>query len=179
MCVNELISRSSTVPKNLTDCISQMSFLFAGPITECVEGQGIDSIGECIPCRASDGRVLDARGRCVCDASRGYVPRGDTCEPRGCRADAQCDDRERCINGMCVDACRAEPCGTSATCEAVGHRSHCTCIAGYTGNPRVHCNTTNPDGYRTDFPVPDMQVKIIKSRFCAGLTFVFNLCLIL
>lgn len=123
-----------------------------------MDGQGIDSSGNCVPCRATDGRVLDVRGRCVCDSSRGYVPRGDRCEERGCRADAQCDDRERCINGTCVDACKAEPCGTSATCDAIFHRSHCTCIAGYTGNPRVHCNTTNPPVYRTDFPLPDMQV---------------------
>lgn len=122
----------------------------------------MDVSGECVPCVEADGRVLDARGRCVCDAARGLVPRGDACAPPGCRADSDCDDTERCVNAACTPACEAEPCGVNATCDAYGHRSHCTCIAGFIGNPKVQCNPTTPDNnYRTDFPLPDMQVIII------------------
>lgn len=120
----------------------------------------MDQNGECVPCVESEGRVVDGRGRCVCDAGRGYTLRGDTCVSIGCRADNECDDTAQCVNRECVPACEAEPCGVHATCEAVGHRSRCTCVPGYVGNPRVHCNaTTTPNmTYRTDFPLPDMQV---------------------
>lgn len=89
------------------------------------------------------------------------MQRGDICILAGCTVDDECDDKSRCINGACVDACEAEPCGLYATCDAYGHRSHCTCITGYVGNPRIYCNAsiTPPDSnYRTDFPLPDMQV---------------------
>jgi hypothetical protein len=77
-----------------------------------------------------------------------------------CDADGECGDRERCLNRLCVDACEAEPCGKFAVCDAGGHRSHCTCIAGYSGNPRIQCiePTKNITNYRTDFPLPEMQV---------------------
>lgn len=130
-----------------------LTIVFTEPTAKCVEGQGLDESGECAPCPVSEGRVVDVRGRCVCDARRGFVLRGAECAAGGCRADGDCDDHARCLAGMCVDACKADPCGTFATCEASGHRSHCTCITGYTGNPRIHCNL-----YRTDFPIPDMQV---------------------
>lgn len=125
-----------------------------------MQGQGVDDTGECVPCLEYEGRVVDARGRCVCDTERGYTLRGNTCAPIGCRADDDCDNGSQCINEKCVPACEAEPCGLFATCEAVNHRSRCTCITGYIGNPRVYCNaTTTPNiTYRTDFPLPDMQV---------------------
>lgn len=119
-----------------------------------------------MPCNAIEGWTVDIRGRCVCDVTRGFIMRGDHCEKRGCRNDNQCDDRSRCLNGTCIDACKSESCGISATCDAIAHRPHCTCISGYTGNPRVACTPypTNPPVYRTDFPLPDMQVN--NSSFC-------------
>ncbi|XP_037295454.1 uncharacterized protein LOC119189544 isoform X2 [Manduca sexta] len=129
-------------------------------IPQCVAGQGVDINGDCIPCLYEDGRVVDARGRCVCDSERGFITRGEICVVGGCRTDDNCNDRSRCINGHCVDACKAEPCGINATCDAVDHRSHCTCVAGYTGNPRVQCNSP-PTMYRTDFPTPDIQVECL------------------
>lgn len=134
--------------------------IFAAPIAKCARGEGVDEYGECSPCEESDGKVVDARGRCVCDSDRGFIARGDACIPAGCRRDTECDDASRCINGKCVPACEAEPCGVHATCEGVGHRSRCACVTGYDGNPRVHCNATSTPNitYRTDFPLPDMQV---------------------
>lgn len=129
-------------------------------VAKCIEGQGLDLYGECIPCRPAEGRIIDSRGRCVCDSERGFIIQGDKCVAGGCRTDDNCADNSRCIRGQCVDACKAEPCGINATCDAVGHRSHCTCIAGYTGNPRIQCNATTTM-YRTDFPTPDIQVECL------------------
>lgn len=143
-----------------------MFFLyFTAPTTKCVDGQGIDSNGDCVPCNANEGRTVDDRGRCVCDWDKGYTPRGNTCVAIGCRTDDQCDEQSRCINGACVHACEAEPCGQHTTCDVIGHRSHCACIPGYIGNPRVQCYnaTTTQDNYRTDFPLPDMQVQLKNS----------------
>lgn len=123
--------------------------------------------GECVPCAESEGRIVDSRGRCVCNSELGYTMQGDICVLKGCRVDDECDDRSRCINGTCVNACEAEPCGLYATCDAVGHRSHCTCITGYVGNARVQCNANPPEtNYRTDFPLPDMKVKYIFQLLC-------------
>lgn len=134
-------------------------FSVLAPIAKCIPGQGVDGNGECVPCSEDEGRVVDSRRRCVCDTERGYVPRGDVCVLLGCRSDSECDDRERCINGVCVNACEAEPCGINATCDAYGHRSHCTCITGYVGNPRIQCSSPPETNYRTDFPLPEMQVR--------------------
>ncbi|XP_028157244.1 uncharacterized protein LOC114350564 isoform X7 [Ostrinia furnacalis] len=133
------------------------------PSAACVEGQGLNALGECAPCRADEGRTVDSRGRCVCDTENGWAARGGVCVRVVCSADRECDDRERCINGVCIDACEAEPCGQNAICNAYDHRSHCTCTKGYTGNPRVLCNeTTMPNvTYRTDFPLPEMQVNCL------------------
>lgn len=131
-----------------------LNFVMTEPSAKCVDGQGLNTLGECAPCRAEEGRVVDARGRCVCDAGRGFAARGDECAAGGCRADSDCDDSSRCLGGECINACKADPCGTFATCDSSGHRSHCTCITGYTGNPRIHCSA-----YRTDFPIPEMQVR--------------------
>lgn len=110
-----------------------------------------------MPCLATEGRVVDSRGRCVCDSSRGLVARGDECVPAaGCRRDADCDDSDLCRGETCVPACQAEPCGVHAMCTAIGHRSICNCANGYTGNPKEQCTTT--PNYRTDFPLPEMQV---------------------
>lgn len=141
-----------------------INFNILEPTTKCEDGEGVNEFGECVPCQASDGHIVDARGRCVCNEERGFIARGEKCEPAGCRADDQCDDTSRCINGKCIPACEAEPCGLHATCEAIGHRSRCTCITGYVGNPRVHCNQSNIN-YRTDFPLPDMQVYIYIINF--------------
>lgn len=131
-----------------------------------MEGQGLNTLGECAPCRADEGRTVDARGRCVCDTEHGWAARGGVCVRVVCSADRECDDRERCINGVCVDACEAEPCGQNAICNAYGHRSHCTCTKGYTGNPRILCNETVMPNvtYRTDFPLPEMQVSANLTR---------------
>lgn len=129
-----------------------------------MSGQGVDEDGECVPCPEGEGRVVDVRGRCVCDAARGLTARGDICVPAGCRADDDCEDSARCVNAKCVLACQAEPCGLNATCEATAHRSRCTCAPGYMGNPRVNCVNTPPTNgtYRTDFPLPDMQVSLMQ-----------------
>ena len=145
---------------SLKSCIYKSNYLFTAPITKCVQGQGTDENGECMPCLEHEGRVVDARGRCICNSERGFTARGDICVPAGCRADNECEESSRCVNAKCVLACEAEPCGLHATCEGVAHRSRCTCITGYFGNPRIHCNATSTSNmtYRTDFPLPEMQV---------------------
>lgn len=140
--------------------VNHCYFFVIAPIAKCILGQGVDGNGECIPCPEEEGRVVDSRGRCVCDTERGYTPRGDVCMLLGCTTDSECDDRDRCINGACVNACEAEPCGFNATCDAYGHRSHCTCITGYVGNPRIQCTPSPTEtNYRTDFPLPEMEVR--------------------
>lgn len=37
--------------------------VFQAPGTKCVQGQGVDDTGECVPCLEYEGRVVDGRGR--------------------------------------------------------------------------------------------------------------------
>ena len=66
-----------------------------------------------------------------------------------CEKDEDCLDKEYCeldarslitaIN-TCGPPCEKWPCGPNSYCSAFGHRAHCRCVEGYTGDP------TSPQG---------------------------------
>lgn len=78
---------------------------------------------------------------CVCPADSVATNDGH-CKPiisAECKSDEDCHDIERCVRGSCTEACRIDPCGLNALCNARNHHSTCSCPAHYTGNPHIEC----------------------------------------
>ncbi|KAI1292053.1 Latent-transforming growth factor beta-binding protein 4 [Halotydeus destructor] len=81
---------------------------------------------------------------CATDEACG---RGQICEYEkcieGCRFDESCPTSKACINRQCLNPCSfPEACGEEAECQAVTHRPHCSCGAGFTGDPNIKCIPT-------------------------------------
>lgn len=50
----------------------------------------------------------------------------------------------QCLSGVCYDPCTSKRvCGESALCFVEKHEIICTCIPGYTGNPKTECSLSN------------------------------------
>ncbi|EAT34892.1 AAEL012905-PA [Aedes aegypti] len=125
------------------------------------DGLKVEQAGRCV-CALERGMIIDERGRCICPIDHGYrlTERGEcvrTAVPE-CTRDSDCPVYRYCNEQTrtCEDPCTVKHCGTNALCNATNHQAVCQCIAGYTGNPELHCNQTT--NFRTDFPQPDMQV---------------------
>ena len=56
-----------------------------------------------------------------------------------CRMDNDCIDSDKCVRGICIEACRVDACGVNALCNSHGHRAICSCAPGYIGNPHIEC----------------------------------------
>ena len=56
-----------------------------------------------------------------------------------CVTNEQCTNDKACVNNVCVNVCRDNPCARSATCFAQNHSAVCKCPPGYTGNPTRNC----------------------------------------
>jgi hypothetical protein len=52
-----------------------------------------------------------------------------------CPYDRYCDRP----TAQCVPVCQTRVCGRLASCQAVNHNAVCSCLEGYTGNPREQC----------------------------------------
>lgn len=76
-------------------------------------------------CECHDS-VPDINGECK------KIPKIKT----GCDNDDECNDAEACISGVCKSPCN---CGVGARCHTYKHRSTCSCIEGYEGNPSILC----------------------------------------
>lgn len=63
----------------------------------------------------------------------------------GCRNDANCRFEESCLNKQCQNPCQLfGACGLNALCKPLNHDRICTCVPGFTGDPRVQCERILP-----------------------------------
>lgn len=89
------------------------------------------------PCGANS-QCLERNGLAICSCVVGYLGQPPNCRLE-CYSSSDCSQQHACINNKCVDPCPGQ-CGLNAVCQAVQHRAHCECIAGYTGNAYRLCN---------------------------------------
>ncbi|XP_049942282.1 neurogenic locus notch homolog protein 1-like [Schistocerca serialis cubense] len=101
------------------------------------------SLGVPDPCQPNPcGKNTNCRstaGRAVCSCLPGY--RGSplsSCEKGECSVSEDCPSHKTCISSQCRDVCDGT-CGINAKCEARNHVPICSCPAGYSGDPFVHC----------------------------------------
>lgn len=71
-------------------------------------------------------------------------PQGHICQDKkcflGCRTDQNCPLDQKCINSQCQNPCHLRrACGENAKCEPMHHRATCTCLPGFSGDPRIRC----------------------------------------
>lgn len=59
------------------------------------------------------------------------------CRPE-CVTNSDCSKSRACVNNKCIDPCPGI-CGSNSECFVANHSPHCTCLAGYSGNPSVAC----------------------------------------
>lgn len=85
-----------------------------------------------VMCQCPPDTFTDSNGRC----------RAIVYEKPECHLDSDCADKDKCLRGSCVEACRVDRCGVNAICNSISHRSICTCAPGYTGNPHVECTNS-------------------------------------
>ncbi|KAF2350557.1 EGF-like domain [Trinorchestia longiramus] len=58
-----------------------------------------------------------------------------------CSSDVECKLEQACVSGECRSPCSTvpPPCGISAQCTVINHRSICQCRDGWEGDPRRRC----------------------------------------
>lgn len=86
-----------------------------------------------VMCKCPIDTITDNTGHCVPVAHD---------QPQ-CRLDEECPDSDKCVSGTCRLACSVEQCGVNAQCQSTKHRAVCSCAAGYEGNPRFECSSSN------------------------------------
>ena len=96
------------------------------PSQECVVKDTIPS--RSVACLCPDGTVSDDRGQC----------NRVTAVPE-CYTDNDCEIKEKCHQGSCIDACQLANCGSYAICVSNYHDHKCICPEGYLGNPQTAC----------------------------------------
>ena len=114
-------------------------------LTACINDKCQDPCTAIKPCiEPAECRVMPNHSvrSMVCVCPSGYVSSGSrTCERiiinPGCIRDSDCPSDEACINALCKDPCA---CGSNAACTVRDHKPICSCLAGYDGNPQVHCS---------------------------------------
>ncbi len=67
--------------------------------------------------------------------NRFVVVVGECQSNNDCPYDRYCDRP----TAQCVPVCQTRVCGRLASCQAVSHNAVCSCLEGYTGNPREQC----------------------------------------
>lgn len=82
-----------------------------------------------VMCMCPPDTIGDISGRCVPIVH----------EQPGCKLDSECNDKDKCVRGGCIEACRIDRCGVNAICNSVHHQAVCTCAPGYIGNPHIEC----------------------------------------
>lgn len=58
-----------------------------------------------------------------------------------CESDAECSDREACIDHRCTNPCQEPfgPCGENAICTPASHTAICMCPVGWAGHAHEQC----------------------------------------
>jgi len=94
------------------------------------------------PCDCGKGAdCFLSNHRPVCQCPEGTVGNPQIeCKPVGCQSDSECQDREACSNGKCINPCLLDdPCGVTAECYPQRHIANCRCVSGYEGDPIAGC----------------------------------------
>lgn len=128
-----------------SECPSQFACINAKCVNPCTTENVCTIDQECIIedtlplrtilCQCPPETMVDAAGRCV---------RITQIKPQ-CVIDSECNDKEKCISGTCIEACRIDRCGVNAICTSRNHQAICSCAPGYTGNAHYEC-TNVPKG---------------------------------
>lgn len=84
-----------------------------------------------VMCQCPPDTVADITGHC-----RAIIP-----DQPQCHVDGDCSDRDKCIKGRCIEACKVDSCGINAQCNSIHHQALCTCPHGFIGNPHLECNS--------------------------------------
>ena len=128
------------------DCSSPniLNFSFVG----CVRDDECEKDSACLnricmnPCDCGKGaECFLSNHRPVCQCPEGTVGNPQIeCKPVGCQSDSECQDREACSNGKCINPCLLDdPCGANAECYPQRHVANCRCVSGYDGDPFRGC----------------------------------------
>ena len=118
------------------------------------------------PCDCGKGAdCFLSNHRPVCQCPEGTVGNPQVeCKPVGCQSDSECQDREACSNGKCINPCLLDdPCGVNAECFPQRHIANCRCLSGYEGDPVQGCI---PIGCRSDSECPVTQA--CQNRDCVN-----------
>lgn len=122
-----------------SECPTQMACINQKCVNPCANEQVCKPDQECrvldtsplrtVMCQCPPDMVVDSSGRCI------------SVRHEQCHTDNDCSDREKCIRGTCIEACKIDRCGVNALCNSFSHQAVCTCAPGYTGNAHVECTT--------------------------------------
>ncbi|KAJ8954751.1 hypothetical protein NQ318_011446 [Aromia moschata] len=109
-----------------SDCPSQQACINLYCVNPCASGHVCTQDQECrvldtlplrtVMCQCPADTVVDASGRCVQIKIR----------PE-CQVDADCSDKDKCIRGSCIEACKVDNCGVNALCNSFNHLAVCSC----------------------------------------------------
>lgn len=84
----------------------------------------------------SQCRVVGETPACSCLIN--YVGRPPNCRPE-CTINPECASYLACVNEKCIDPCPGS-CGVNTECTTINHKSICTCMGGFTGDPFAGCS---------------------------------------
>lgn len=126
------------------------------------------------PCNCGDNADCFVKDhRPICSCRNGYE--GDpyrTCRVVGCRTNSECDTREACINGNCINPCLTNStCGPNAECFVQKNQPLCRCRVGFEGDAYLGCNAIE---CRSNGDCP--RDKQCKAHRCINPCFIDNIC---
>lgn len=98
-----------------------------------------DNINPCQPSPCGPNSICRVQNsQAVCSCVSNYIGRPPNCRPE-CTIDPDCPTTLACVCDKCKDPCIGT-CGFNAQCSVLYHRAHCTCHAGFTGDPYSGCS---------------------------------------
>lgn len=111
------------------------------PLTRCHVIKFEDPIPQ-NPCRPSPcgpfSECRDQNGYAICACLANYIGSPPACRPE-CSVSTDCAPDKACVNRKCIDPCPGT-CGQNARCHVTKHSPICSCPAGHSGDPFVHCS---------------------------------------
>ncbi|UYV71427.1 dp [Cordylochernes scorpioides] len=123
-------------------CTCPSGFM-GNPLVECIR----EPLGKCLHDADCEKGSVCLEGRCETDVEcrkdadclLGHICQVNKCFV-GCRVNENCPLDQGCYAAQCQDPCSIRgACGHNARCTPVMHQAVCTCLPGFTGNPRTEC----------------------------------------
>lgn len=160
-CVNGTIFDVKSANCRLPgDCFSDDD---CSDTTKCTDNRCSNPCEKLSPCGENANCVVEKHNAiCECPSDSQGDPY-TKCIKFECTKDADCSSDDACVNYKCINSCNIpRACGKNADCLSRNHIGHCSCSAGYTGDPVLGCV---PIQYCTD-----------DSKCSSGTKCVDNLC---